>query len=423
MPVDPIFIDTTIQAYGLQVPAWGNVLVVGRDAGGTASDGVVEECANLAAVATLFGATSDIYYAAELVFAQGARKLWAMRYDKTDVAAEAVVAGSVQVLTNFPVQGDPELAMAATTIEYTAGVPTDPGAGKAMLNPLTGQIWLSGAAPVNADYSYVDWTVLADAVDDFDLNIVIVAGVDSSEQWYGEVDSMLDIADAQFWIMPVKSEAAETAANVVTQFANYTSKNFVAVASKALGANEDLNGAVAGLLSITEPWDKLMWKMLRSITPSAYFTKTDVENVLEVGKVNAIIDKQNADRMSDGLTTAGGDYKFVDTTRTQYWLQDKIIYGLTQLVMDTRVPYTPTGIQIVKATIEKACQDAVLRGALREPWVDADGTRNTGYIVQVPEFSDVSAADRIDRVLKDVYVTVYFAGHIQSITLNLAIQL
>jgi hypothetical protein len=43
------------------------------------------------------------------------------------------------------------------------------------------------------------------------------------------------------------------------------------------------------------------------------------------------------------------------------------------------------------------------------------------YVVEVPDFADVSDADRLGRILRNVFVTVYLRGHIQEIRLNLAI--
>jgi len=423
MPVNPIVIDTTIQAYAEPTVTYGNILIIGRESGGSASDDEVKQCDSLNDVATYFGSTTDIYYAAVQAFNQGIARVWGIRVSQTAVAVESTPGAALHVLDNFPVSATPAPAIAGYTFEYTFGVPTDPGALKAMLNPLTGQIYINSAGPHNVAYSYTDWTAIEAIIAEEAIDIVCLAGAEGDAQWYGEVDSVLDICDTNKWILPMKSDPAADAADIVTDFGNYSSRNMLAVACKALGSNEDLNGALAGLIAQIEPWDKLMWKRINDITVSAYFTTSEVESTLEAGNVNAIILKQAAPRLSDGLTMAGGDYKYMDTTRTQYWLEEQIIDDLSLLMQNSRVPFTQTGIDIVQDTIEGTCDLAVANGALRSPWVDNTGQGRIGYTVQVPDFSDVADADRLDRILKNVYVTVWFAGHIQSITLNLAIQL
>lgn len=424
MPINPIIIDTTIQAYGVVGPTYGNILIIGRDAGGVAADDTVVQCNNLSEVATNFGDTTDIYYAAENIFSQGIFRVWAIRVSQTAVVAESVTEGSVDVLANYPVSGLPAPTLGSgDTVVYTFGVPTDPGAGFGMLNPLTGQIWINGAATDAINYSYTDWSAIEDVIEEEEIDIICLAEAEGDAQWYGEVDSVLDLCDTHKWILPIRSDPTAAAADIVTDFGNYSSRNMVAVASKALGANEDLNAAVAGMIAMVEPWNKIMWKRLQDITPTGYFTRDEVESTLEVGNVNVVIDKQAANRMSDGLTTAGGDYKYVDTTRTQYWLEENIINDLSLLIQNNQLPYTQTGITEVQSTIERTCESAVAVGAIRAPWVDGNGVGQVGYVVQVPSFNDIPDADRVNRILQNVYVTVYFAGHIQSITLNLAIQL
>lgn len=416
MPVDIVTVDTSIQAAAIAPTQYNDVAVIGTEAGGTASDNEVKLLDNLSDVSTYFGGSGDIYAAATKIFAQGVRQIYCVRADKTAVVGETVTKGSVQILANFPVHGKDGVTIAATTIEYTTGVPTDPGASKAMVNTKTGQIWINGAGPASVDYNYMDWNSVFTALQDYSIDLVAFAEYTATEQNYGDLDAVQDLIDTNRYVTCFAAKKSDTPANVVTMMANYNSRNVMAIAHKS---DDDVGAAVVGRMAVVEPWDKMLWKEISGITTD-YYLKSEV-TTFETGKVNVVITRGGADRASDGLTTAGGDYKFIDITRTQYYLEGEITTNLGNLIQSTRVPYTVQGIQSVQTVIENACEAAVAVGALREDWVDTDGSIKRGFLVQVPEFSSIPAADRQARELKNVFVTAYLAGHIQTITINLAI--
>lgn len=430
MPVNPIVIDTSIEAVAIVEPSWGNLLILGRDTGGAAPDDTVEEFTDLASVGTRFGSTSDIYYAAKKAFEQNVYKLWCMRMSTTQVAAEVLTSGSAQVLANLPVTNRPLPVVAANTFEYTAGVPTDPGVNKIMLNTNTGAYWLNaGAGPMQ--YDYIDWDVIEAAVSNADISedIVVLANVDMMMDNFGDLTQFLAKADANNWVTVYMSEqpwSAQTAAEIVIEVARYSSRNVMPVGHKNDTANDDIAAAAAGLMSVTEPWDKMMWKKILQLTMAStdFHNTTEVETTLEGGNCNALINKQNGTRLSDGLTSVGGtDYKYVDISRFRYYLEAMLQLELSRTIANTKIPYSASGIDILKSVIEVVCQTLVNEGAIREPFMNDDNVYTIGYSVQMPRFADVSSADRNNRVLNGVYVTVYYRGHIQEISLNLAIQL
>jgi len=419
MPIEPFVIDTTIEAIGIREPAWGNLVIIGRDAGGNVADNVLTKCTTLAEVATGFGTDTDIYKAAEMVFAQRAPFLWCIRLKRTDVTNESVTQGTVQTLANVPSAGRPEIRIddGAIPVVYVYDVPDANGE----VNTKTGQIFISGTGTSTVDYSYFDWAGLRQQLEGQDIDCIVLAASPASEQYYGDLAQIQDICDNYNWFTVIMSKHDRTASTIVTDLGKYSSRNVVGIAHK--DDTYDVAAAVTGKLSVIEPWDKLMWKQIAGIEPDDYFTKNEVENVLEAGNVNAIIFKQGQNRSSDGLTVAGGDYKYIDTTRTRYYMEDLIRHHLSRALIEGTIPFTASGINMIKSVLEGACEYGVSIGALREPWVDAQGVMQRGYIVEVPNFADVSDTDRLNRILRDVYVTMWFVGHIQSIRLNLAIKL
>jgi len=235
------------------------------------------------------------------------------------------------------------------------------------------------------------------------------------------------MCDSNNWVIVIMSEhpwSAQTAAEMVTAAALYSSRNVLFIGHKDVTANDDVAAAVMGKMGVTKPWYKMFWKEVLELTIATYHNKTEVETTLEGGKCNAMIYKQLNNRLSDGLTTVGGtDYKHIDITRVRYYAEALLKLDLATLVANTQVPFTEQGIQTVKSTIEATCKKLVELGALRKPWIDDSGDYQKGYSVAVPKLTDVLASDKNARNLKDIYVTIYYIGHIQEMTLNLGIQL
>jgi len=425
MPLDPVFIDTTIVAVGSKIPNYGTVLVIGREAGGSAADNTPMELSNLTDVSTYFGGTSDIYLAAVELFAQGVASAYFVRATNTDVAAEAVTMGSLQTLTNFPVAGVTAPVIAAHTIEYTSGVPTDPGASKAMINTLTGKIWVNvgGGGTVNIAYSYTDWTTLITALEDLNIDIAMLAMSPITYLFYGDwytmINSYLDVSRV-IGVGMGGWTGSESVADISDPITEFTTRHLVAFAHQ--DDTQDVAAMMAGVLSGVVPWDKLMWKTVTGVEMDAYFSKSNVAT-FEADNINVIINKSDLDRASDGLTRGTGTlYEYVDIVRSQYYLEELIIDRLSDLIAGTHIQYTPSGIALVRSTVEAACQDAVNVGALREPYL-VNNMLTKGYDVEVPAYSTISAADKTARILRNVFVTARLPGHIQEIRLNLTLEI
>lgn len=439
MPVEPVVIDTTITAVGEVFPSYGNVLIIGENEGGSLAVNTVGEYTNLTDVGTDFGTTSKVYQAAEMIFNQGVSKIWAIKVDVTSVVGESITAGSVQSFANGPVKGG-TVAIATYTIEYDYNdPPTDPGANKAEVGTEGTKIFINGTGAKSVDYDYYDLTSLEAVIKDYEDSIDLLyfcAFTDGSgnggagPQDWGVLANMVDFCNTYTWVTVIPGRGDEVAATQVTDLTtntetSYESRNVMLVAHLDTSADDDVGAAVIGRMSLVVPWDKMMWKPIKGLDDAniTEFSKSEV-TTFETNKINALFERSNEWRPSDGLTSLGGtEYKHIDITRTRYWLEKNIKADLGDLIQDTIIPFTNPGIAKVKGTIQHTCEDAVVQGALRVPWTDDAGDFHRGYVVEVPDISDVAAADKTDRILKNVFVTVYLSGHIQEIRLNLAIIL
>lgn len=425
MPVKPVIVDTSIVAVGDKPTAYQNIGIIGQDAGGTASDNEVQEITTLADVATLFGATSDIYYAAQQCFNLGVKTVWCIRATATEEVAESVTEGTEQTLAQ-PVTVTGRVTPVAGTASFLGFKYDDPltvpGTDEFVVNSKTGKVFFEGAVTDTITYTWVDWQTAFDALTDYTIRLVILADSPANEDYYGDLDDLLTMGcDVYGWVTAIMSEGTGTQAEIQDDLTKYSSKNAIGVAHK--DASIDVAAIVVAKISQIEPWDKMMWKQIPNVTMSSYWTSTEVDT-FEAAKCNAIIKKGDYDLLSDGLTLAGGTYKFIDITRTQYYVEDNIIAALESLIQNTAVPYTPAGLNIVKSTIANICQEAVAVGALISPYLDSSTQKmKNGYTVEMPVFSSIAAADKTNRQLNGVYVTVWLAGHIQAITINLEIQL
>lgn len=109
----------------------------------------------------------------------------------------------------------------------------------------------------------------------------------------------------------------------------------------------------------------------------------------------------------EGRTPSG---RFIDVTHFVDWLHAEIqadVYSL--LINNPKVPYTTTGIEAVKNAILGALKKGQQRGGLAD---DTDPT------VTAPAITETDAADRANRVLRDVTFTARLSGALHSIKIT-----
>ncbi|RLF42880.1 MAG: hypothetical protein DRN17_07125, partial [Thermoplasmata archaeon] len=182
------------------------------------------------------------------------------------------------------------------------------------------------------------------------------------------------------------------------------------------GSNTDIAAALTGKYAQKKPWEKLMWTDFEAVTVRDFYSSSDVED-LEDGVdgsapfLNAIIYKRQRSVASDGLTTKGGTYNYIDIPRTEYWLRALIENKIEAVLMSYEVPFSDEGIEQIRGAIAEACQEV------------QDGGGINSYDIDMPLYSEISDEDRASRTLKNVIVSVQLAGHIQRIDINLEINI
>lgn len=438
MPVDPVTVETTILISGEVQPSYGSILLIGENEGGTLPVNVVTKYTNIADVATAFLNTSKVYKAAVNIFAMGVTYIYAVKIDKATIAAETIAAGSVKSFAQHPVKGA-TVVCATYTVTYSfVDPPTDLGATKIEVGTEGTQLFINGAGDKSVAYDYYKIAELEAVIKDYERLVDIVVfchytlgtggnGGFSSQDW-GIFAHIVDLCDTYAWITPVVGRGDQVAAVQLTDLkcgvlTSFTSRNVITMAHRNVTTTECMEGFLAARIALTLPWDKIMWKSFLNLTSAniTQFSKSQV-TTFEASFENALILKQNTWRISDGLSMAGtGSYKFIDVARSRYYLEENIRWDLETLIANVPVPFTQDGILTVKGQIEQTLQKAVEQGCLKEPFME-NGIRKMGYSVSVPNYDDISSADKAARLLDDIYVTVYLTGRIEAITLYLSIS-
>jgi len=393
----------------------------------------------LADVAAQFGSSTDIYESARIFFAQQVRDLWIIRAKIETVTDEAAadVDDVSMTLAHYPPCGETLPTITGDGVSATVKWKPDASAsnmpasasGEAWVNPITGFVGIddnmisgTGAGLVVTSYTYIDWDSIISVLSDADNQVVVIADTPAADCHLGDLDKCIGFCDDQERVMPIETKAGDTTAQIKTAIGYLTdSPNVVVMATTQ--NEDDIASAVAGRIATLQPWMNLMWKRVYGLSTTTYHTRSEVEQDLEPNKINAIINKIDTDVMSNGLTTQGGDYKYIDITRTKYYLTQLIKDRLDTLLMNERIPYEQRALVTIRSEIASACEQAVADEALRAPWVDKYGDVQKGYSIEMPVFDNIPTSDRVNRILKDVYVTAYLAGHIQKIMLNLEIKI
>lgn len=109
----------------------------------------------------------------------------------------------------------------------------------------------------------------------------------------------------------------------------------------------------------------------------------------------------------EGRTPSG---RFIDVTHFIDWLHAEIqadVYSL--LINNPKVPYTTTGIELIKNAVLGALRKGQERGGLAD---DTDPT------VDAPAITETDAADRANRILRGVTFTARLSGALHSIKIT-----
>lgn len=294
--VSVVSVDATKTMYG--IPA-----IVGESTYSTKDS--PKKYTSLATVGTDHGTSSKIYTAAEAIFAQGCKYLYA-------VAISAATPGS-------PTATEVETALATLAL-YAK-------------NRLIHGVCLAGI--------HSDSTTLTAKLKTF--------------------------ADTNSVIFTVTNPDNATVSQITTAAAALSSANGYFLAHADTNQTGDIAAAALGLLSVLKPWISPKWKEL-TVDVNEFFTPTDVVS-LEAAHINGVIDLgDDITRMSQALTTQeDGDPKFIDITRVKYYVAQVTQTAIAQYLLASEVvPYTAAGLKYIASEIKNAMEGLVSDGALAE---------------------------------------------------------
>lgn len=303
MPSIPnaITVDASVVPATSHLTQWGVPAVVGEST--YATKNTPKLYTNIDEVKADHGANSPVTVAAQGIFAQGVRKLYA-------VSPTVATAG-------FPTPTEIETALAALTNHAT--------------NRLVHGICLAGI--------YSDEPTLTAKLKAF--------------------------ADAKSLIFTVTDPAGAQVSTITGATAALSSPNGFYLAHADAEYTGDLAAEGLGTILALKPWVSPFWKEI-NCGVSKYFDPGD-EPILEAAKVNYVTDLgDGVNRISSALLTQkDGNPQFLDITRTKYYLVAALQDAIARYRMQAeKIPYTPAGLKFIEGEVLETMERAKSAGAL-----------------------------------------------------------
>jgi hypothetical protein len=149
---------------------------------------------------------------------------------------------------------------------------------------------------------------------------------------------------------------------------------------------------------------------LQAVT-STFLNETTFNNIYAKNG-NTFEPFRNVSITQNGKTSGG---EWIDVIRFRDWLCEEIKVTIFQQMIDNRIPYTDPGIAIIRSRLQQALDRGVNRGGIAPPEVDIEGNYVPSYTISVPLSMTISANDKANRILRDVYFTARLAGAIHVV--------
>jgi hypothetical protein len=144
-------------------------------------------------------------------------------------------------------------------------------------------------------------------------------------------------------------------------------------------------------------------KSISGQTPDAW-TATEFSTLRANGALTYVTD-QGINHTYDGAACSG---RFLDITRGIAWLKARMREAvLAQIVNTEKIPYTQAGIGVVEAAMYSVLSLA-----------QSNGLITSGWSVTSPTLSEISAANKANRILPDVKFAATLAGAIHKVTID-----
>ena len=183
------------------------------------------------------------------------------------------------------------------------------------------------------------------------------------------------------------------------------------VSYHGLAATQYVDAAIAGR-QLPENPGSVDWDLIRLalITPDALTSAQIV--AIESTKSNYFRTIAGSNCFRNGTVASG---EWIDIIRGTDWLKARMQERIfTTLANAAKVPYTNRGIGLIEADVRAQLDDGITQGLLaNEP----------AYEVTVPDALTVSAADKANRILRNVTFNATYAGAINKVEIQGTISL
>jgi hypothetical protein len=221
------------------------------------------------------------------------------------------------------------------------------------------------------------------------------------------LEKLRDFADEARIIFVATHAEDEILANILAAAASLESVNGFFVAYKSV-ESDDVACAAMGAIMARKPFNTLTWLEV-DVDVDDYFSPSVLES-LEDGRVNAIIRYTDDNRLSNGMSL-DSTVPFLDTTRTQYYIETLIAKTIAQERMNaSQVPYTQKGFEVIRSWIV-----APLEELIRVNSIDS-------YSVKMPNMEEITTEDQANRTITGVHIEIQTIGDIQAFEISLNIK-
>lgn len=161
----------------------------------------------------------------------------------------------------------------------------------------------------------------------------------------------------------------------------------------------------------SETWK---FKQLAAVYPSNF--SSTLSDKLETDHINYFAEYGGRNITMNGQVMAG---EWIDVIRFRDWLQNDMQYRIYNLlIMNTKIPYTNSGIALVENQMIASLKAAQAMGGVAPDEFDGDGVRIPGFVVKVPNSMDLSASEKASRALTGCKFSARLAGAIHAVTVN-----
>lgn len=176
-------------------------------------------------------------------------------------------------------------------------------------------------------------------------------------------------------------------------------------------ANKYLHvAAVADCLAYSSGSETWAFKSLASVYPAS-LSSSDMKALTE-SNINFYTTYAGKNITINGKVKAG---EWIDIIRFRDWLQnDMQMRILNLLLMNSKIPYTNSGISLVENQMIASLKAGVEAGGVAPDEYDDDGNLIPGYTVTVPNSASLTASQKASRVLTGCKFKARLAGAIHA---------